>query len=172
MPETLLGLDLEVIPMTEKSHFPVVPLEDVPASVPLDGSKKYRPVVLVVDDESAIADTLAEILTLSGYAAMPVYDAEEALETALLMPPEVLITDVMLPGMSGIELAITMRRIFPDCKVLLFSGQAATTDLLTSARRSGHEFTLLNKPVYPTDLLRRVSESLDPRRVHSATLAS
>jgi CheY-like chemotaxis protein len=78
----------------------------------------------------------------------------------------------MLPGMSGIELAITMRRIFPDCKVLLFSGQAATSDLLTSARRSGHEFTLLNKPVYPTDLLRRVSESLDPRRVHSATLAS
>jgi CheY-like chemotaxis protein len=153
--------------MTHKPHFPVVPLEQVPASLPVNGSKKHRPVVLVVDDESAIADTLAEILTLNGYAAMPVYDGEEALETALLMPPELLITDVMLPGMSGIELAITMRRIFPDCKVLLFSGQAATTDLLTSAKRSGHEFTLLIKPVYPTDLLRRVSESLDTKRVHS-----
>ena len=135
--------------MTVKSHFPVVPLEDVPASVPLNGSKKHRPVVLVVDDESAIADTLAEILTLSGYAAMPVYDGEEALETALLMPPELLITDVMLPGMSGIELAITMRRIFPDCKVLLFSGQAATTDLL-----------------------RRVSESLETRTIRSAARAT
>ena len=167
MPKTLLGLELEGSPMSVKSHFPVISIDDVPASVPMNGSKKHRPVVLVVDDESAIADTLAEILTLSGYAAMPVYDAEEALETALLMPPELLITDVMLPGMSGIELAITMRRIFPDCKVLLFSGQAATTDLLTSAKRSGHEFTLLSKPVYPTDLLRRVSESLDTRRAHS-----
>ena len=158
--------------MTKKSNFPVVSIEDIPSSVPLNGSKKYRPVVLVVDDESAIADTLAEILTLSGYAAMPVYDGEEALETALLMPPELLITDVMLPGMSGIELAITMRRIFPDCKVLLFSGQAATTDLLVSAKRSGHEFTLLNKPVYPTDLLRRVSETLDIKRPSLGARAS
>jgi DNA-binding response OmpR family regulator len=117
-------------------------------------------VVLVVDDESAIADTLAEILTLSGYAAVPVYDGEEALETALVMPPELLITDVMLPGMSGIDLAISIKRIFPDCRILLFSGQAATTNLLASANRAGHQFTLLTKPVHPTDLLNRVAESL------------
>jgi CheY-like chemotaxis protein len=153
--------------MALKSHFPIVPIEEIPSSVPLNPSKKHRPVVLVVDDESAIADTLSEILTLSGYAAMPAYDGEEALETALLMPPELLITDVMLPGMSGIELAITIRRIFPDCRVLLFSGQAATSDLLTSAKRAGHQFTLLSKPVYPTDLLKRVSESLDSSRVGS-----
>jgi CheY-like chemotaxis protein len=147
--------------MAVKSHFPIVPIEDVPAAVPLNSSKKHRPVVLVVDDESAIADTLSEILTLSGYAAIPAYDGEEALERALTTPPELLITDVMLPGMSGIELAISMRRIFPDCKVLLFSGQAATSDLLTSAKRAGHQFTLLTKPVYPTDLLKHVSKSLD-----------
>jgi CheY-like chemotaxis protein len=138
-----------------------MPIKDIPKSVPMNDSSKHRPVVLVVDDESAIADTLSEILKLSGYAAMPVYDGEEAIETALLMPPELLITDVMLPGMSGIELAIQMRRIFPDCRILLFSGQAATSDLLTSAARAGHRFTLLTKPVHPTDLLRRVSESLN-----------
>jgi DNA-binding response OmpR family regulator len=158
--------------MSPKSNFPVVPIDEIPASVPLNSKKEHRPVVLVVDDESAIADTLAQILTLSGYAAMPVYDGEEALETALLMPPELLITDVMLPGMSGIELAITMRRIFPDCRVLLFSGQAATSDLLTSAKRAGHDFTLLSKPVYPTDLLRRVSESLDSKRERSSARIS
>jgi len=147
--------------MTPRSHFPVMPIKDIPASVPVNSSTKIRPVVLVVDDESAIADTLSEILKLSGYAATPAYDGEEALETALLVPPELLITDVMLPGMSGIELAIQMRRIFPDCRVLLFSGQAATSDLLTSAARAGHQFTLLAKPVHPTDLLRRVSESLN-----------
>jgi DNA-binding response OmpR family regulator len=118
---------------------------------------------MVVDDESVIADTLAEILSRSGYAAITAYDGNEALETALLTPPELLITDVVLPSMSGIELAITMRRIFPDCKTLLFSGQAATTDLLASAQGEGHHFTLLNKPVHPRDLLAHVAENLRQR---------
>jgi len=74
-----------------------VPLTEVLKTTKDSGPKGYRPVVLVVDDESAIADTLAEILSRSGYAAVPVYDAESALDTALLMPPEMLISDVMLP---------------------------------------------------------------------------
>ena len=119
--------------------------------------------VLVVDDESAIADTLTEILSRSGYAAMSAYDANDALELALLSPPELLVTDVVLPGMSGIELAITIKRIFPDCKILLFSGQASTLDLLASAKSAGHQFTLLTKPVHPEDLLARVAASFKDR---------
>ena len=157
--------------MSPKSNFPTVPIMEVPASVPENTSSGYRPVVLVVDDESAIADTLAEILTRSGYTAVPAYDAEEALETALLMPPELLITDVMLPGMSGIELAVTMRRIFPDCKILLFSGQAATSDLLDSANRTGHKFELLSKPVHPKDLLAWASTSLKQASPQHAAVA-
>src|SRR5580698_7992574 len=139
--------------MTPKTFSPVVSINDVP---PADTSA-FRPVVLVVDDESAIADTVAEILSRSGYAAMTAYDGNEALETALVTPPEMLITDVILPGMSGIELAIKMRRIFPDCKILLFSGQAATVDLLATARGAGHHFNLLHKPIHPKELLMRVA---------------
>jgi CheY-like chemotaxis protein len=119
--------------MNGRRTSPVVPIDRVP---PADKSE-YRPLVLVVDDESAIADTLTEILSRSGYAAMAAYDGNGALETALLAPPELLITDVILGGMSGIELAITMRRIYPDCKVILFSGQACTADLLTAAGKRG-----------------------------------
>lgn len=144
--------------MSGRRSSPVVPLETVP---PADTSE-YRPVVLVVDDESAIADTLTEILSRSGYAAMAAYDGAEALETALLTPPELLITDVILPGMSGIELAIAVKRIFPDCRILLFSGQAATTDLLVNATRQGHDFTLLHKPIHPRELLTRVQASMKP----------
>lgn len=144
--------------MNSRSNFPTISIKDVPASLPLNDSKNRRPVVLVVDDESAIADTLAEILSRSGYAAIATYDGEEALESALLMPPEMLITDVQLPGMSGIELAITVKRVFPDCKILLFSGQASTTELLASANKAGHQFALLSKPVHPTDLLKRIAE--------------
>lgn len=150
--------------MNGRRSSPVVPIDQVP---PADTSA-YRPVVLVVDDESAIADTLCEILSRSGYAAMAAYDGNDALETALVTPPEMLITDVVLPGMSGIELAITIRRIFPDCKILLFSGQASTADLLASAKGQGHHFTLLSKPVHPRDLLAYVSESLK----HHASTAS
>lgn len=154
--------------MSGKQHSsPVVPLNQVP---PADTSA-YRPVVLVVDDESAIADTLTEILSRSGYAAMTAYDGNDALESALLTPPELLITDVVLPGMSGIELAITVRRIFPDCKILLFSGQASTADLLASAKREGHHFTLLSKPIHPRDLLTCVSDTLK-RGAHAGATAS
>ena len=143
--------------MAERRNSPVVPIEQAP---PAD-TGAYRRVILVVDDESAIADTLAEILSRSGYAALVAYDATDALETALLSPPEMLITDVVLPGMSGIELAITIKRIFPDCKILLFSGQAATSDLMITARSAGHHFTLLNKPIHPGDLLAQVAASLN-----------
>ena len=89
----------------------------------LPAAGSYRKSILVVDDESAIADTIAKILTLSGYAATAAYDGNSALEAALLSPPELLITDVVLPGMNGVELAITIKRVYPDCKILLFSGR-------------------------------------------------
>jgi DNA-binding NtrC family response regulator len=62
-----------------------------------------------------------------------------------------------------------VRRIFPDCKIILFSGQASTSDLLAAARKDGHQFTLLNKPLHPQDLLSRVSENLAHRKEHVPT---
>jgi len=142
--------------MSGKRDAEVVSMDEVP---PAD-TAAYRPVVLVVDDESAIADTLSAILNHNGYATMTAYDGEEALETALITPPELLITDVILPGMSGIDLAITIKRIFPDCKTLLCSGQAAAVDLLDTATSEGHRFTLLTKPVHPQEILKHVAERI------------
>jgi DNA-binding response OmpR family regulator len=157
--------------MTVRKNFPTVPIEEVPLSNLSANQGSYRPVVMVVDDESSIADTLSEILSRSGYAAVTAYDGDSALESALLMPPEMLITDVVLPGMSGIDLAITIRRIFPDCKVILFSGQASTADLLAAANREGHQFVLLNKPVHPADLLARIADGLKhPKPQPAATV--
>jgi DNA-binding response OmpR family regulator len=148
----------------QRTNFPTVPVTEVPPP----GTRNYRPVVLVVDDEGSIADSLSDILCRSGYAAMVAYDGLTALETALLMPPELLITDVVLPGMGGIELAITVKRVFPDCKIILFSGHASTTDLLATAGRAGHAFVMLNKPVHPRDLLARVAEALKPSKTTAA----
>jgi DNA-binding NtrC family response regulator len=122
---------------------------------------KNPPVVLVVDDERVIADTLSIILSRSGFVVQTAYDAASALELADLIPPQLLLSDVMMgPGMDGTQLAIEMIGAYPDCKVILFSGHAATADLLERARELGHQFTLLTKPLHPADLLDHIGDCL------------
>jgi DNA-binding response OmpR family regulator len=113
-------------------------------------------IVYVVDDERVIAQTVAMILTKAGYTATAFEDPLMALAAAESCPPHLLITDVMMPGMSGVDLAIRFCKSFPECKVLLFSGKAATADLLENARNHGYEFELLLKPVHPADLLAKL----------------
>jgi CheY-like chemotaxis protein len=115
-----------------------------------------RPKVLVADDERVIADTLAMILNQSGFDAIAVYSGEKALELAPMVQPDMLISDVIMADLNGIDAAIRIRTILPDIKILLFSGQAATADLLEKARAEGHEFDILAKPVHPQDLLNRL----------------
>jgi len=115
-----------------------------------------KPKVLVADDERVIADSLAMILNQSGFEARAVYSGEKALELAPSFQPDMLISDVIMVGLNGIDAAIRMRKVLPEIKILLFSGQAATADLLEKARHNGHEFEILAKPVHPQDLLTRL----------------
>ena len=115
-----------------------------------------KPRVLVADDEQVIANTLAIILNQAGFEARAVYSGEKAIEALDTFQPDMLISDVIMTGMTGIEAAIQTRERLPNCKVLLFSGQAATADLLERARAQGHEFEILAKPVHPTDLLAKL----------------
>lgn len=146
--------------MISKLKVEIVPLAEVPKMNIDLLSEEQQPVVLVVDDERLIADTLSIILTKSGFSTMTAYDGVSALKLASNVPPALLISDVVMPGMTGVELAIALREVVPACKVLLFSGQAATVDLLAKARSAGHDFTTLTKPVHPTEMLRHVSTCL------------
>lgn len=112
--------------------------------------------ILVADDEQVIANTLAIILNQAGFEARAVFSGEKAVETIDSFQPDLLISDVIMTGMTGIEAAIITRSKLPRCKILLFSGQAATADLLEKARKQGHEFEILAKPVHPTDLLAKL----------------
>jgi DNA-binding NtrC family response regulator len=114
-------------------------------------------VVFVVDDETCIADTLAVILRKAGYVVSAFYNAESALSHAESCCPELVISDVAMPGMSGVEMAVLFRERHPACKILLFSGCAWTADLLENVRGQGYDFELLAKPIYPTDLLARLA---------------
>jgi CheY-like chemotaxis protein len=120
------------------------------------GDNGTKPKVLVADDEKVIADTLAIILNQNGYDATAVYTGTAAVERARSTRPDLIISDVIMPDMNGIDAAIKIRSFLPGCKILLFSGQAATADLLEDARKRGHEFEILAKPVHPQDLLQKL----------------
>ena len=79
--------------------------------------------VFVVDDEANIAFTLAAILRIHGFDARHFTEPHAAMSAARLDCPDLLISDVVMPLLSGIELAIQMRECCPECRILLFSGQ-------------------------------------------------
>jgi CheY-like chemotaxis protein len=118
-----------------------------------------KPRVLIADDERIIADTLGLILNQNGFEAATVYSGQKAVETARHFRPNFFLGDVVMPGMSGIEAAIQIYTMIPGCRILLLSGQAATSDLLRDARVRGHEFEILLKPVHPNQLLDRLRTS-------------
>jgi CheY-like chemotaxis protein len=118
--------------------------------------------VLVVDDEKRIADTLALILRSKHYIATTAYDGVQAYEFCREILPRLVITDVVMPHMNGVQLAIKLRTEMPQCSILLFSGQAATADMLRTAHESGFDFELLAKPVHPDALLQKVQDLIGP----------
>lgn len=116
--------------------------------------------VLVLDDEPIIADTLAVILRRQGYPTDVAYCGRSALLGCKLSSPDVLISDVSMPGMNGIEMASRIQQRNPQCKVLLFSGMtgAGLSTLLEQARERGLAFQFLPKPIHPTDLLKDLQD--------------
>lgn len=122
-------------------------------------SSARRPLrIFVVDDERIICETLAKILQLSGFEAIPFTSPLQTLNNARIQPPDLLLSDVSMPGVSGIDLAVKIKLKYPSCKILLFSGKASTVDLLRVASAQGYDFQLLSKPVHPKDLLRRIED--------------
>ncbi len=144
-------------------HFPTVPLEVALQKLSDDDARGFLPLVLVVDDESLVVETLRIIFNSNGLAVITAEDGAAALEMARLMPPDVLISDVAMPGMSGLDLAVEVRNALPDCDIILFSGEPSTCDRVVQYHAQGYDFVTLIKPVHPTQLLACVFELLSLR---------
>jgi DNA-binding NtrC family response regulator len=116
--------------------------------------------ILVVDDERSITDTLVMILKEGGFDARGAYDGLDGVVQAQAQCPDILLSDVVMPKMDGIQLAITVLKACPETRVILISGQAATADYLERARSQGYEFEFLPKPIEPEELLAHLNSTV------------
>lgn len=116
--------------------------------------------VLIVDDEKVIAITLGRIFSGKGYEVRTAYSAEEALVLLVGWAPQLALLDVSLPGMNGVDLAIQLSALSPECRILLLSGKPGTQEVMERACGNGHVLELIAKPVPPRILLDRAAELL------------
>jgi DNA-binding NtrC family response regulator len=157
-------------PKTSRLNIAIVPLSDVPVEA-VDAGEKYRvPTTLIVDDEPIIADTLSSILRLHGFAIATAYDGLSALEMARRICPSLLITDVAMPGLNGVELADAVKQMWPECSVLLFSAHSSLAEFVREQCELGPRFQFLQKPVHPEVMVTRVSDLLGIEASLTATL--
>lgn len=125
--------------------------------------------IIVVDDEPIIADTLVDILKGEGHDAFAVSNGAAAIKWAEMLRPDAIVSDVVMPGINGIDTAKAIMKFLPGCRIILFSGQAATLDLLERARVEGYKFEVLAKPINPDVLLSVLKPS---RRAGAESAAS
>jgi CheY-like chemotaxis protein len=137
-------------------------LKSLPNSAPLADAggtlDSHAPRILVVDDEALIADTIVQILNRSGFIAEAAYGGKEAIDAARRITPELVLSDVLMPHIDGVEAAIAIQKFLPETRIVLFSGQAATVEILARARERGYHFELLAKPLHPTQLIKHLRE--------------
>ena len=117
--------------------------------------------VLLVEDDDDNRELMAEVLESAGYAVVSAADGPEGLRRLAEHPVDVVITDVGMPGMGGLEVARAAKKIAPRVPVVVVTGYADREDI-TAAR--GHEVdAVLVKPVDPAALTATVDQMVKPR---------
>jgi len=115
--------------------------------------------ILVVDDDKTIAETLSAILQEKGYEVAAAFSGEEAVAKADGFLPDLLLSDVNMGRMNGIEAATRITAKLPDCRVLFLSGHISMAEVM-SAAPEGLVYSFASKPIHPLDLLSAIAYML------------
>ena len=110
--------------------------------------------ILIVEDEAVVLHTLQLILQQHGYDVKGARDGHEAFAISPGFQPDILLCDINLPDIDGIQIALRIKREVPYCRVVLLSGEITSAELLDQAKAHGHFFEVLAKPTDPQHLLR------------------
>src|SRR5689334_4320158 len=132
-------------------RLPIVNRKNHQKSVVNDSQRPARRRVLLVDDDRAVADSMVFMLRHEGYDAAAAYSGQEAIALALEFLPDVLIADVMMAGVNGMEAAKTICAALPQCKAMLFSGDIEGRRVVEDALNDGLAFDFVEKPLHPQE---------------------
>lgn len=115
--------------------------------------------IFIVDDMKMFADSLAIALGTSDIEVEKFYHAKPALDRASNRPPDILITDIEMPGMDGISLAQAISKKNPYCKILLMSANQSYVQEGCQSANPEDSFAFIQKP-FPLKQLRPMIDSL------------
>jgi DNA-binding response OmpR family regulator len=124
-----------------------------------------KPRVLLVDDEREFADALTERLRLRGYEAAAAGCAAEALAAVATAAPDVVLLDLNLPGVRGVELLMTLRQCLPETEIILLSGHLDLAEKIEGVRLDA--FGVLLKPVEMAELIAQIEAAKARRGTHA-----
>jgi two-component system nitrogen regulation response regulator NtrX len=125
--------------------------------------------VLIVDDEGNIRRMLRALLESEGYGVREAGTGEEGLEAAQKEPPEVVLLDLMLPGMNGLDALSRLAEVAPGVPVVMMSGRATLSDAVEATRRGAFHF--IEKPLTPEAVLITLRGAMEISRARDLTRA-
>jgi len=115
--------------------------------------------ILLVDDEHEFITTLAERLELRGINARVAFDGESALLAVAEDEPQVMILDVLMPGIKGLEVLERVKRTNPGVQVLLLTGHGSTRDGIEGMRLGAFDYMM--KPLNIDTLIEKMELAID-----------
>lgn len=125
--------------------------------------------VLIVDDEEAIRDSCRQVLSKSGYECHTAVDGIEGLHLAHQVDPDVILLDLMMPGVQGLEVLDQVLKSHPNTVCIVITGYATIESAVDAMKRGAFDF--LPKPFTPEELRLIVTRGLDQRRLLKETAA-
>lgn len=113
--------------------------------------------ILIVDDEKEFAAALGERLCLRGYDATAIFSPEDAPALAKEIQPDVILLDLKLPGVSGIEMLMTMREFVPGVEIILLTGHMDLAQRIQGMRLDAFDYIM--KPIQIADLIEKIEKA-------------
>ena len=117
--------------------------------------------ILIVDDEPVARQSLTDILKLEGYSVMSLPNGQAAVEHVRTHPVDLMIVDMRMPGMSGLEVVQVVNQVSPETEVILLTAYGSTDTAIQALRLRIHDYLL--KPASPAQILQSVKKGLARR---------
>ena len=120
-----------------------------------------KPVILVVDDEPVARQSLSDILRLEGYGVTSVPNGQAAVEYVRTHAVDLMVVDLRMPGMDGLEVIQVVNQSSPDTEVILLTAHGSTETAIQALRLRVHDYLL--KPALPAQIVASVKKGLARR---------